>query len=50
MQSFNWECVKQRYVKRKVCYVSDGPETYAQMLIKTSVRQAPANPETKNFI
>ena len=32
------------------CYLSDEPVMYAQALTKTSVRQAPANPETRNLI
>ena len=41
---------KIKEVCRDVCYGFDGPVMWAQTLTMTSVRQAPANPETRNFI
>lgn len=40
----------RRGCEREICYGSDGPVMYAQTLTKTSVRHAPANPETRNLI
>ena len=42
--------IREIKVCREVCYGLEGPVMYAQTLTRTSVRQAPANPETRNLI
>ena len=38
--------IRENSITVELFYGSEGPETYAQMLIRINVRQAPANPVT----